>query len=350
MLILFNGLKQKGFIKNTLKVFSLPQDCENFHRFTYTEECKKISDEVIEELQNIESKEAIFILVDKDKENGYKYYPVRKCKFLNVERRLDKVYISVEYEDFIKTENVILFTKYLQEEIGSKKCPTKENDNIDSKYAIIATNIHYSNIRFIESTKNNWYYVVNSINNMRIFKDEKYIFYSFNIYAQQGNEWIEIKSNESIFNLKSNRKYKVVFDYMYPSIEFYNPAKIVIKNSEGIKLLNNNHFYTDLRSNRVDVLFETVYCNNEISSISLSSEDADISDAPILMRIKKTKINDLMTILVLILYVILSFGAMEMHINSPTTMVEKIINFSPNIITSFALYILFKLNDGKKFL
>lgn len=137
---------------------------------------------------------------------------------------------------------------------------------------------------------------------------------------------------------------------MYPSIELYNQAKIVIKNSEGIKLLNNSYFYTDLRSNRVDILFEAVFCNNEISSISLSSEDADISDAPILMRIKKTKFNDLMTILVLILYVILSFGAMELHINSPTTMVEKIINFSPNIITSFALYILFKLNDGKKFL
>ena len=58
MLILFNGLKQKGFIKNTLKVFSLPQDCSNFHRFTYTEETKKISDEVIEELRNTESKEA----------------------------------------------------------------------------------------------------------------------------------------------------------------------------------------------------------------------------------------------------------------------------------------------------
>ncbi len=350
MLILFNGLKQKGFIKNTLKVFSLPQDCSNFHRFTYTEETKKISDEVIEELRNTESKEAIFILVDKDKVNGYKYYPVRKCKFLSVEKRLDKVYISVEYKDFVKTENVVLFTKYLQEEIASKKCPTKENDDNDSKYAIIASNIHFSNVRFIETTKNNWYYAVNSINNMKIFKDEKYIFYSYNLYLEQGSDWIEIKSTESIYNLKSKRKYKIVFDYMYPSIENNNPAKIIIKNSEGIKLLNNSHFYTDLRSNRVDILFETTFCNNEISSMSLVSEDVDISDSPILMCIKKTKFNDFMTILVLVFYAIFSFVAMEIHIDNPVTIVEKIINFSPNIMTSFILFILFKLNDGNKFL
>ena len=84
--------------------------------------------------------------------------------------------------------------------------------------------------------------------------------------------------------------------------------------------------------------------------MSLVSEDVDISDSPILMCIKKTKFNDFMTILVLVFYAIFSFVAMEIHIDNPATIVEKFINFSPNIMTSFILFILFKLNDGKKFL
>ena len=350
MLFLFNGLKQKGFIKNTLKVFSLPYGYNNYHRFTYTEELKKISDEVINELKHTDSEEAIFVLVDKDKENGYKYYPIRKCRFLGIENRLDKVYISVEYDDFIKTDNVLSFTKYILEEIESKKCPTKENDDIDSKYAILAPNISYSNIRFIESTKDNWYYAVYSINNMKVFKNNDYIFYSYKLYSKEGDNWIEISANNSIYTLKNKREYKLTVDYMYPSIEHNNSAKILIKNTKSINLLNNNHFYIDLKSNRMDILFETSYCSDDISSIVLSSEDADISDAPILINVKKSRSNDIITIIVLLIYVFLSFWATNIHIDNPVTLLDRIINFSPNIITSFVLYILFKLNDGKKFL
>ena len=285
MIYLFNSAYRSKYQENLLATLFLPYGWTNEYRYRCSPQRRNVSEgftALVEELQGKE--EAVIIFInrfgkDRDGNDAYEYYPIRKARFLSCREDGQQLYARVQLLDFIFPTDIDYFTQQLIEKLSPKNLPKLTNNNPkeenDGYYAIYADSIFDDKSKYI-SGDNAWDNCVTTISKTKKLKSSirnQVVFARSKLceHAREekvvrphitNNPWYQVllrrvNDGDAFYKLTKNRRYDFRINYVYPIQEQDTTvtAKMKIKVSGNISPLGSQELLINSRADRIAFSF-----------------------------------------------------------------------------------------------
>lgn len=269
MLYLFNSSYDPLYQRNLLNTLFLPYGSTNEYRYTMSDTRTNVQPTILDLLSSLKGEDITISFIDRYgvSPNGnpsYKYYPIRRAKFIRGMKDNDRIYVLLQLLDYIFPSDVQATSDAIANLQGVAKLtnanPLEKNDGF---YFLKADDI-FGNLKF-EQANSAWTKSVMAISTSRQFagtQNTRYIFAraEFHEYENE-NKSINGKIGHNIrayFPISKQKTHSFVISYDFP---FFVQNQVIdtylqTEASDNLYIFSNQKTELNSHSNRIELNFE----------------------------------------------------------------------------------------------
>lgn len=285
MIYLFNSAYRALYQENLLSTLFLPHGWVNEYRYRCSPQRRNVSETFSNDVEKLKGKhEAVITFInrfgkDRDNNDAYEYYPIRKAIFLSCREESEQLYIRVQLLDFIYPNDIHLFTKQFIEKLSPLNLPKLTNNNPeevnDGYYAIYSDSVLNDKSKFMFGDSA-WVNCVNAISKTKPLISSignQFVFAKAELreHAQKekvihphisNNPWYmrllrTVNDGDVFYKVTKNHRYDFHVNYVYPLQEQDSnaTAKMEVEVSDNIVPLGNQVLPISSRASRITFPF-----------------------------------------------------------------------------------------------
>ncbi|MBK7142070.1 MAG: hypothetical protein IPH75_08325 [bacterium] len=263
MLYLFNSAFRPLYLTNVHNTLFLPSGWTNDYRY-------KIGEQVSEDIKDTLKRQddLLIVYIDRFAIDGYRFYPLRKGRFLSIRTELDRFFFRVVLEDYVFPVDITDFQTTIRNRLIEKGMPQLQGSDPkstkDGQYAIVDTEAILNQGKYY-SSETAWTKAVEALFQTQAFKDLS-TSSNANLFAKASLSRRstpkkelspKIKSDTALFVLHQNEQYDFKLNYVYPiqQADQTKMAKIEVVGDDTVRCLGSSALIVDSYSNSVSYGF-----------------------------------------------------------------------------------------------
>jgi len=285
MIYLFNSAFRPLYQENLLATLFLPYGWTNEYRYRCSPQRRNVSEDFATSVERLQGKEdAVIVFInrfgkDRNNNDAYEYYPIRKARFLSCRKDGQQLYARVRLLDFVFAKDISDFAQQLIAKLSPKNLPKLTNNNPeelnDGYYAIYADSVFDDRSRFI-SGDDAWENCVRAISKTRHLESstEKQVVFARSELCERArkekvvrphitnNPWYwrlsgRWNDGDAFYKVTKNRRYGLRVNYVYPIQERDTrvTARMKIETSSNVSRFGSQELPVNSRASRIDFPF-----------------------------------------------------------------------------------------------
>jgi hypothetical protein len=270
MLYLFNSSYDPLYQRNLLNTLFLPYGATNEYRYTMSDNRTNIQPTIPEISSNLKGEDITISFIDRcaTSPNGtpsYKYYPIRRARFIRGMKDNDRYYILLQLLEYIFPAEVQTTSDSIANSLQGVAKLTNGNplEKNDGYYFLHANNI-FGDLKF-EQGNSAWSKSVATIANSRLFTstpNNRYIFARAEIHEYENeNKTLNGKIGRNIraySRISKQKTYSLAITYDFPFLiqNHVTDTYLKMEASDNIYTLSNQKVELNSHSNRTEFNFE----------------------------------------------------------------------------------------------
>ena len=229
MLFLFNSAYRNTYATNVLNTLSLPEGAINVYQYSKTRgNYNYIDPNAV--LENCSVNEDVMIFfIDRATPNDFKFYPLRKGKYVCGEERDGRIYYHIKLDTFCSAVNIDQYQRNFKIALQNQLFNCDSDDDNGNKSGYFAFKNDYDCFYELETNELSWSRIIESIAKCKYLAEKNIcIFTRFHLYLSDGETPVKISyaGRKWHYDLKFKHKYLIKIDYCIPEMD-YNPQDLV---------------------------------------------------------------------------------------------------------------------------